>query len=115
MGGGYSLRLALADKRITACVICYGGVETSAKALKPLNATVLGIFGKKDKGIPIKRVRQFGTALKDNDKKVEAINEYDAGHGFMRPSKKNPAYNEEEAKKAWNAIDKFFAKTLKAE
>ena len=35
-----------------------------------------------------------------------------AGHGFMRPGK-NPAYKEREAKAAWDAIDKFFARTLK--
>ena len=33
--------------------------------------------------------------------------------GFMRPGKENKAYNSEEAKAAWAAIDKFFAETLK--
>ena len=112
MGGGYSLQLALKDKRIVACAICYGRVETDPDALKPLNATILGVFGKEDKGIPITRVREFAKALKDAGKKVEAIHEYDAGHGFMRPGK-NPAHNADEAKRAWEAIDKFFAKTLK--
>jgi carboxymethylenebutenolidase len=115
MGGGYSLALALKDKRIKACVICYGRVETEAEDVKPLKATVLGIFGKKDRGIPPATVRKFGAALKEAGKKVEGIKEYDAGHGFMRPGKKNKAYNADAAKEAWKEIDKFFAKALKAE
>jgi carboxymethylenebutenolidase len=112
MGGGYSLGLARKDKRVMACVICYGRVETDPDALKTLNAKVLGIFGKEDKGIPIDSVRKFGKAMKKADKKVASLNEYDAGHGFMRPGK-NPAYQAREAKRAWEAIDKFFAQELK--
>jgi carboxymethylenebutenolidase len=113
MGGGYSLSLALADERVTACAICYGRVVTSSEALKPLHATILGVFGKKDEGIPPEQVAEFKDALKKAGKKVEGIHEYDAGHGFMRPGKSNRAYNAREAKAAWKVIDKFFAKTLK--
>jgi carboxymethylenebutenolidase len=112
MGGGYSLQVALADKRVHACAICYGRVVTDATQLKPLNATVLGVFGTEDKGIPIDSVREFGKALKEAGKKSEGLNEYKAGHGFMRPGK-NPSYVAGEAKAAWAAIDKFFDKTLK--
>ena len=114
MGGGYSLQLALADKRVTACAMCYGRVVTDAGKLKPLNATVLGIFGAEDRGIPPDQVRQFEKALKGAGKKVERVQIYDkAGHGFMRPGKTNPAYNEDAAKDAWKRIDAFFAKNLK--
>jgi carboxymethylenebutenolidase len=116
MGGGYSLQLALADKRVTACVMCYGRVVTEADDLKPLNATVLGVFGKEDRNPTIDDVRKFGAALKEAGKKTAGLGEYEAGHGFMRPNNgpdPNPAYREGEAKKAWAAIDKFFAKTLK--
>jgi carboxymethylenebutenolidase len=111
MGGGYALQLALNDKRIVACTMCYGRVVTDSKDLEPLNATILGIFGTKDMGIKITDVRKFKAALKDAGKKVDAINEYPAGHGFMR--KGGPTYNAEATKEAWQAIDKFFAKTLK--
>src|SRR5262249_22007869 len=100
------------DKRVVACVICYGRVETDPDALKSLNARVLGVFGKEDKGIPIRSVRAFGSALKKADKKVEALNEYEAGHGFMRPAN-NPAYRAREARAAWEAISRFFARELK--
>jgi carboxymethylenebutenolidase len=112
MGGGLALQAALLDKRLSACVICYGRVVTDEKMLKPLAAEVLGIFGTEDKGIPIDDVRKFGKALKNAEKKVE-IKEYEAGHGFMREGKDNPAYNEKSAKDAHEQIEKFFAKTLK--
>ena len=94
--------------------MCYGRVVTDAGKLKPLNATVLGIFGAEDRGIPPDQVRQFEKALKGAGKKVERVQIYDkAGHGFMRPGKTNPAYNEDAAKDAWKRIDAFFAKNLK--
>jgi carboxymethylenebutenolidase len=116
MGGGFALELALQDSRIKACAMCYGRVVTDPDKLKPLKATVLGIFGKEDQGIPPAQVSKFEKALKQAGKKVDRIEEFEAGHGFMRPgtdSHKNPAYRKEEATKAWEYIDKFFAKTLK--
>jgi carboxymethylenebutenolidase len=116
MGGGYSLQLALADPRVKACVICYGRPVTDANKLKPLQATVLGVFGEEDEGIPPAMVKKFEAALKEAGKKVEAIHEFKAGHGFMRPGVqgdvKNPAYLNEPAKEAWQNIHQFFAKTL---
>jgi carboxymethylenebutenolidase len=111
MGGGYALDLALNDKRVKACAMCYGRVVTDASKLKPLQATVLGIFGEQDKGIPVKSVRAFEKAMKTAGKNVAAIHIYNADHGFMRPNN-NPAYQEEAAKDAWKQIDKFFAETL---
>ena len=116
MGGGYSLQLALAEPRIKACVVCYGRPVTDPARLKPLQATVLGIFGEEDTGIPPDMVKKFETALKEAGKKVEAVHEFKAGHGFMRPGEgatKNPAYREGPAKEAWQDIDQFFAKALK--
>lgn len=116
MGGGLALQTSLVDKRLKACVICYGRIVTDADKLEPLNAAVLGIFGKEDKGIPIADVRKFGEALKKAGKSVEAIREYEAGHGFMREKngpKDNPEYRAGPAKEAWKEIDKFFDKKLK--
>jgi carboxymethylenebutenolidase len=116
MGGGYSLQLALADDRVKACTICYGAVITSPTQLKSLNATVLGIFGEEDKGIPPKAVKTFEEVLKSSGKKIAGIHEFKAGHGFMRPTNpggaQNPEYREAEAKKAWEDVEKFFAQTL---
>jgi len=116
MGGGYSLQLALADPRVKACVVCYGRPVTDPARLKSLQATVLGIFGEEDGGIPPATVQKFEAALKEAGKKVERIHEFKAGHGFMRPGEgdvKNPAYRAGPAKEAWQDIDQFFAKALK--
>lgn len=116
MGGAYALQASLADPRLKACVMCYGRVVTDPEKLAPLQAKVLGVFGKEDKGIPIAEVRKFAAALKKAGKQVEAINEYEAGHGFMREKngpKENPEHRASEAKAAWQAIDRFFAATLK--
>jgi len=118
MGGGYALQLSMNDPRVKACVICYGRVVGDPAELAPLKATVLGIFGKEDKGIPPKAVQGFEEAMKKAERKVERIHMYDAGHGFMRPNNgpdtKNPEYREEAAKDAWQQIEAFFAKTLSA-
>ncbi len=95
--------------------MCYGAVVTDAATLEPLNATILGIFGEDDRGIPPAQVQKFEAALKQAGKKVESIKEFKAGHGFMRPGNpgsKNPVYREAEAKEAWQDIDRFFAKVL---
>ncbi len=116
MGGGYSLRLALKDSKIKACVICYGAVLSDADELKTLNAAVLGVFGENDKGIPAKSVRAFEEALKTAGKTVEKVNIYKgAGHGFMRPKngpRPNPEFRESQARDAWTQIEAFFTKTL---
>jgi carboxymethylenebutenolidase len=89
---------------------------TNPNQLKPLHATVLGIFGEEDKGIPPDTVHKFEEAMKDAEKKVEGVHIYKAGHGFMRPTngpdQKNPVYREEAANDAWKRIEAFFAKTL---
>jgi len=117
MGGQYSLQLALADPRVTACAICYGAVTSDEAKLKTLNARVLGVFGEADTGIPAAGVREFETALKKLNKDVEKINIYPkAGHGFMRPtngSNPNPVYSMADADDAWRQIFAFFGKSLK--
>lgn len=117
MGGEYSLQLALQDPRVTACAMCYGAVVPDAKALAPLQAKVLGIFGADDMGIPAAQVRKFDAALRDAGKPVDKVKIYEgAGHGFMRPrngANANPEYREAAAKDAWSQIDQFFGATLK--
>jgi carboxymethylenebutenolidase len=116
MGGALSLQLALRDERVKSCVMCYGSVVTDADKLKTLHATVLGIFGEDDKGIPATGVRMFEEALKTSGKSVEKINIYKgAGHGFMRPSNgpnPNMEYREAQANDAWMQIEAFLTKTL---
>jgi len=116
MGGGYSLELALDDPRVTACVVCYGAPVTEKERLKKLKAEVLGIYGAKDKGIPVTAVRTFEKEMKELGQPGRVHIFPDAGHGFMRPGNgpmANPAYREADAREAWQEIDEFLAKRLK--
>jgi carboxymethylenebutenolidase len=117
LGGKLALHLSLADQRVVACATCYGHLDdfrdADSNRLNSLNATVLGIYGTRDEGIPSEFRRTFSNALKKKGKLYENFKEYDAGHGFMRDVKGDKAYNAKEAKRAWGEIDRFFAKELK--
>lgn len=111
MGGGHSLLLALKQADLTSAVICYGRVATDKTALSKVGASILGIFGGKDGGIPVDGVRQFEVSLKELGKRVE-INIYnEAGHAFMNQNNK-AGYREADTKDAWGKIDAFFKRTL---
>jgi len=114
MGGGYSLALALKQSDLRACVICYGRLVTDKAALSTMGASVLGIFGGQDRGIPVESVRQFEKTLKAAGKDVELHIYPNAGHAFMNPNNK-AGYRQTDADDAWKHIDAFFARTLKGE
>src|SRR6202162_3941365 len=88
MGGGYSLDVALQEPTLTAAVINYGHLASDAASLKKINASVLGIFGAQDHGIPVDDVKKFGQALDQQGNKVEIVIYPDAGHGFENPNNK---------------------------
>ena len=60
------------------------GFPPQSDKLKPLQATVLGVFGEEDKGIPPKAVHEFEAALKKANKKVYKIKEFKAGRATTR-------------------------------
>src|SRR2546426_10353865 len=64
MGGGYSLDVALQEPTLTAAVIHYGHVAVDADSLKKIDASMLGIFGGQDRGIPVDDVKKFEQSLK---------------------------------------------------
>lgn len=109
-GGGWSLQSALmAGKKCVACVIYYGMPERDPEKLKALNAPVLGIFGKKDKGINPEVVRTFEIVMKNVQKDV-TVKMYDAVHAFANPS--NPQYDKEATADAHKHTIEFFKKNL---
>lgn len=59
MGGGFALDLAVRDPKLKAAVINYGRLTTDPETLGKINASVLGIFGGQDRGIPVDAVRGF--------------------------------------------------------
>jgi carboxymethylenebutenolidase len=117
LGGRLALRLCVADPRVIACATCYGHLDDfkgpDINQLNSLNATVLGIYGTKDQGIPAEARRAFRNALKQKGKLYEDFKEYDADHGFMRAAKEKPGSDEKATEAAWAEIDRFFAKVLK--
>jgi carboxymethylenebutenolidase len=112
MGGGYSLDVALQEPTLAADVINYGHLATDPEALKKINASLLGIFGAQDRGIPVADVRKFGETLDSMGKKIEIKIYDDAGHGFQNPNNKD-GYRAADASDAWKRITDFLATTLK--
>ena len=111
MGGGYSLDVALQEPTLAAAVINYGHLATDPEALKKINASILGLFGGQDRGIPAEDVRQFEATLKQLGKKVEIKIYPDAGHAFENPNNKD-GYRAGDAADAWNRTVAFLRQTL---
>jgi carboxymethylenebutenolidase len=112
MGGGYSLQAALGEPSLRTAVINYGHLATDPESLKKINAAILGIFGGKDRGIPVDDVRKFEAALKQQGKKVEIVIYPEAGHAFENPNNK-AGYRADDAADAWQRITAFLAANLK--
>jgi carboxymethylenebutenolidase len=103
MGGGFALRLAIAEPRIAASVVCYGRPVTDVEQLKKIKGPLLGIWGEKDRGI---EVEPFKKALEQAKVKAEHHVYPDAGHAFLNETNER-GYNKEQAEKAWKEIDRF--------
>jgi carboxymethylenebutenolidase len=112
MGGGYSLDVALQEPTLAAAVINYGHLAADADSIKRINASVLGIFGGQDRGIPVDDVKKFEQALKQQGNKVEILIYPDAGHAFENPNNKT-GYRAADAADAWKHTTSFLAATLK--
>jgi len=112
MGGGYSLDVALQEPTLTSAVINYGHLAVDADSLKKINASILGLFGGQDRGIPVDDVKKFEQTLKQSGKSVEIVIYPKAGHAFENPNNKD-GYRADDAADAWKRTTKFLADTLK--
>jgi len=112
MGGGYSLDLALQEPTLRATVINYGHLASDSESLKKINASILGLFGGQDRGIPPDDVKKFEQALKQLGKKVEVKIYPDAGHAFENPNNKD-GYRADDAADAWKRTASFLEAELK--
>jgi carboxymethylenebutenolidase len=88
IGGGCSFKVALQEPTLTADVINYGHLATDPESLKKINASILGIFGGQDRGIPVEDVKKFEQTMKQLGKKVEIVIYPNAGHAFENPNNK---------------------------
>ncbi|MBZ5704368.1 MAG: dienelactone hydrolase family protein [Acidobacteriia bacterium] len=112
MGGGYSLDVALQEPTLSATVINYGHLATDPGSIQKINASMLGIFGGQDRGIPPDDVKKFEQTLKQMGKKIDVVIYPDAGHAFENPNNKT-GYRADDAADAWKRTVNFLAGTLK--
>jgi carboxymethylenebutenolidase len=111
MGGGLSLDLAVGEPSLAGAVIYYGHLMTDPATIAGLKVPLLGNFGGKDEGIPVKDVEAFAAAAKKDGKSVDFKIYPDAGHGFA--SSKDPkVYRAADARDADARTDTFFRKVL---
>lgn len=112
MGGGYSLQAALNVPELAACVINYGRLVTDTEMIDKINCPVLGIFGGKDRGIPVKDVEAFKAASTKSGKSIEVQIYKNSGHAFINEGNSR-GYNAADAKNAWEKTFAFFEQNLK--
>jgi carboxymethylenebutenolidase len=114
-GGGHALDASVQDPRLRAVVTCYGRLTTDAELLKPLRASVLGIFAGKDEGISRETIARFEAAMREAGKRVEVQVHPECGHGFLDPTSPStsgppPAVT---VARAWKKIDTYLAAELR--
>jgi len=113
-GGGWSLQAALSmPEAVNAAVVYYGQPVTDRTELARLQAPLLGLFGERDRGIPVAQVRQMEAALGELGKAAEIVVYPGADHAFANPS--GQAYDARAAQDAWRRTTAFFAEHLGSE
>jgi carboxymethylenebutenolidase len=111
MGGSWSIKLAVDQPKLAACVVNYGWLPSEPALVAKIKAPMQGNFGADDQGIPAKDVKAFEAAMKA-DGKVTDIKIYDgAGHAFQNPNNKQ-GYRPEATADASQRISSFFQKYL---
>jgi len=111
MGGGWSIKLAEDQPKLTAFVVNYGSLPTDPAIIAKIKAPMMGNFGADDQGIPPESVRAFEAAMKAAGKSTDIKIYSGAGHAFENPNNKT-GYRPEAAADSEKRIDAFFAKYL---
>ncbi len=110
-GGGWALNTAmLFPGELDAAIIYYGQVTTDEGRLAPMEVPLLGLFGAKDLGIPVRTVHRFENALQNLGKNYEIEIYPDAAHAFADPASTN--YNATVAEQAWTRTLEFLNRHL---
>jgi len=119
-GGRIAWLYAAHNKDLKAGVAWYGRLSGAGKAteLQPkypidlageIKAPVLGLYGEKDTGIPVKDVEAMREALKKADNKASEIVLYpDAPHAFYADYR--PSYKKAAADDGWKRLLAWFKK-----
>jgi carboxymethylenebutenolidase len=119
-GGRITWLYAAHNKNLKAGVAWYGRLSGAGKATelqpkypidlaKDFKAPVLGLYGEKDAGIPVKDVEAMREALKKADNKACEIVVYpDAPHAFYADYR--PSYKKDAAEDGWKRMQEWFKK-----
>ncbi|AWM36526.1 Carboxymethylenebutenolidase [Gemmata obscuriglobus] len=118
-GGRIVWLYAAHSKELKAGVAWYGRLTAAGKAteLQPkfpidlagdLAAPVLGLYGEKDTGIPVKDVEAMRAALKKANKPSEIVLYPDAPHAFYADYR--PSYKKDAAEDGWTRLQAWFKK-----
>ncbi len=120
-GGRISWLYAAHQPRLRAGVAWYGRLTGEARPLQPrhpidvagaLLAPVLGLYGDRDRGIPVADVEAMRAALEAAGSPGRIVRYPDADHGFLADYR--PSYHEDSARKAWaEALGWFSARLLR--
>ncbi len=73
---------------------------------------MLGLYGEKDKSVPVESVRELETQLKNLGKPAEIHIYKDADHAFFNEQRPE-VYHEKAATDAWRRTIGFFRENLK--
>lgn len=111
-GGTWSLNYSLVNPKIAATAVFYGsGITTNAAELKALTHPVLGIFGGKDRLLPVSRVLAFSNSLAAAGVPAEIVIYPGEEHAFVKgPESIRTNRNQ---KDAWDRLAGYFNRTLK--
>jgi carboxymethylenebutenolidase len=111
LGGRWSLRTALIlPDKVDATVIYYGTVKADEVDLARLQMPVLGLFGSKDRVVPVATVTAFEASMKRLGKNLDLHMYEGADHAFANPS--GTAYEAEAAEDAWRRTTAFLRQHL---
>jgi len=116
-GGRIVWLYAAHNKDLKAGVAWYGRLTGTATKLQPkhpidlvgdLKCPVLGLYGEKDTGIPVKDVEAMQAAVKKADKTAEIVLFKDAPHAFFADYR--PSYKKDAAEDGWKKLQDWFKK-----
>lgn len=114
LGGALAI-LTAAEGGMRACVDCYGRPRWSHRtpaphaieAAREVRCPVLGIYGRRDPGIPVEQAEELRAALPEGSE----LSFYQAGHAFLNDTRPE-MYVEDQATLAWSRILGFLRRQL---
>ena len=110
MGGSLTLALAAATPDISAGATFYAGMQPGRDQVAKIEGELFCFFGADDAGIPMEKVREFETNLRETGRNA-VVKVYDgAPHSFFNDTK--PSYRPAAAHDAWERSLDLFRRVL---